>query len=246
MKPRQRSGYQHITYSSFDLKWLGGVCAPVTVTTPKEVKAGERTDLSIRVVNQNDQPLPTGRTEIELPAGWKASAVTVPALKPGQGATVTLPVDVPLTATGRTQLKAVYSVRDAHAYGTATVSVTPAANAPAAPRISALPVLDNIQAAGATGALDDVMSYGIRVSNPGNTPLTDVQLTGDLGNLAACAQDTLAPGADYICRGAASGRRTITQADLDQGFTPNLTVSGTAPDGTRTSATATGDHTDVF
>ncbi|MCX4550318.1 hypothetical protein [Streptomyces sp. NBC_01500] len=73
-----------------------------------------------------------------------------------------------------------------------------------------------------------------------------MQLTGDLGNLAACAQATLAPGADYICRGAASGRRMITQADLDQGFTPNLTVSGTAPDGTRTSATATGDHTDVF
>lgn len=239
----ERAGYQHLTYSSFDLKWLGGVCAPVTVTAPKSVKAGGRTQLSVRVVNQNDRPLPAGRTEVELPAGWKAAPVTVPALRPGQGATVRMPVGVPRTATGPTQLKAVYSVRDTHAYGTATISVTPAANAPAAPRISALPVLDSIQAGGAPGTLGDVISYWIRVSNPGNTPLKKVELTGNLDNLAACAQATLAPGADYMCRGAASGLRTVTRADLDHGFAPKLTVSATAPDGTRTAAAVSGDRT---
>ncbi|MEU5462238.1 hypothetical protein ACH41C_20955 [Streptomyces althioticus] len=35
---------------------------------------------------------------------------------------------------------------------------------------------------------------------------------------------------------------TVTQADLDQGFAPQVTVVGTAPDGTQVSSTVTGDR----
>ncbi|MGW9498061.1 DUF7507 domain-containing protein [Streptomyces prasinus] len=105
-----------------------------------------------------------------------------------------------------------------------------------------MPVLDHLQAAGAAGTLGDTMVYWIRVANPGNTTLTQVELGGNLGNLAACARATLAPGAEYVCKG---GTRTVTQADLDQGFAPELTVSGTAPDGSRTSAPARGDRTEL-
>ncbi|WP_434096816.1 exo-alpha-sialidase [Streptomyces prasinus] len=238
----EREGYQHMSYSSFDLKWLGGICAPVTVTAPAQVKAGERAQFDVRVVNQNDRALPAGSVGLDLPAGWNSTSVAVPALNPGQGATVKVAVDVPPTATGTQQVKGVYSVRDAHSYGTGTAAVTPAAGAPAAPRVSALPVLDHLQAAGAAGTLGDTMVYWIRVANPGNTTLTQVELGGNLGNLAACARATLAPGAEYVCKG---GTRTVTRADLDQGFAPELTVSGTAPDGSRTSAPARGDRTEL-
>ncbi|PJN05366.1 hypothetical protein CG723_45190 [Streptomyces sp. CB01635] len=89
------------------------------------------------------------------------------------------------------------------------------------------------------------MAYWIRVSNPGNTTLGNVTLSGNLNNLAACARATLASGAEYVCRGAASGTRTVTQADLDEGFAPEVTVSATAPDGAGISATATGDRTQI-
>ncbi|WP_435844378.1 DUF7507 domain-containing protein [Streptomyces griseoflavus] len=117
-----------------------------------------------------------------------------------------------------------------------------ATGAPAAPGVSALPVLDNLQAAGAAGPVGDTMVYWTRVSNPGNTTLTGVKLSGDLAGLTACATATLAPGAEYVCK---SGRRTVTQADLDQGFAPRLTVSATAPDGTQVSSTVSGDRVDI-
>lgn len=235
----ERQGYQHMSYSSFDLKWLGGVCAPVTVTAPATVRAGEKAVFDVRVVNQNDRPLPAGSVDLDLPEGWDATAATVPALDPGQGATMKVPVDVPLTAVGLRQAKGVYSVRDARSYGTGTFDVTAAAGAPAAPAISSLPVLDNLQAAGASGPVGDTMVYWTRVSNLGNTTLTDVRLSGNLTNLTACARATLAPGAEYVCK---SARRTVTQADLDQGFAPQVTAVGTAPDGTRVSSTVEGDR----
>ena len=238
----ERQGYQHISYSSFDLKWLGGVCAPVTVTAPAQVKAGEKNQFDVRVANQNDRPLPAGTVNLDLPEGWTSTAAAMPALNPGQGATVKVTVDVPLTAVGTHTAKGVYSVRDAHAYGTGTFRVTAAADAPATPKISALPVLDNLQAAGAAGPVGDTMVYWTRVSNPGNTTLTDVRLNGDLTDLTACGAATLAPGADYVCK---SGRRTVTRTDLDQGFAPRLTVSATAPDGTEVSTAVTGDRIDI-
>ncbi|WP_449334104.1 DUF7507 domain-containing protein [Streptomyces cellulosae] len=108
--------------------------------------------------------------------------------------------------------------------------------------MSALPVLDNLQAAGADGPVGDTMVYWTRVSNPGNTTLTDVRLNGDLTDLTACGAATLAPGADYVCK---SGRRTVTRTDLDQGFAPRLTVSATTPDGTEVSTAVTGDRIDI-
>ncbi|MFI2641119.1 exo-alpha-sialidase [Streptomyces sp. NPDC018610] len=122
----ERDDYQHITYSSFDLKWLGGVCAPVTVTPPASLPAGTTTEVTVRVVSQNDVPLPSGTVSLKLPSGWSAPAVTVPALDPGQGADVKVPVTVPATAAaGSVSTTATYEVRGAqHSYGDATLTVT--------------------------------------------------------------------------------------------------------------------------
>ncbi|QHC14161.1 exo-alpha-sialidase [Streptomyces sp. GF20] len=122
----ERADYRHITYSSFDLRWLGGVCAPVTVTPPAALPAGTTTEVTVRVVSQNDVDLPAGTVSLSLPQGWTAPAVTLPALKPGQGANVKIPVAVPAgTAAGEVRATATYQVRGSqHAYGDTTLTVT--------------------------------------------------------------------------------------------------------------------------
>ncbi|MFE6593606.1 exo-alpha-sialidase [Streptomyces sp. NPDC057781] len=122
----ERADYRHITYSSFDLKWLGGVCAPVTVTPPTALPAGQTTDVAVRVVSQNDVGLPAGTVSLKLPQGWSAPSVTMPALQPGQGANVRIPVTVPANATaGGVASTATYRVRGSqHSYGDTTLNVT--------------------------------------------------------------------------------------------------------------------------
>ncbi len=122
----ERADYKHITYSSFDLKWLGGVCAPVTVTPPASLPAGKTTEVTVRVVSQNDVALPAGTVSLELPQGWTAPTVTMPALNPGQGANVRIPVTVPANATaGGVATTATYEVRGIqHSYGDSTLTVT--------------------------------------------------------------------------------------------------------------------------
>ncbi|MDI3422224.1 exo-alpha-sialidase [Streptomyces luteolus] len=122
----ERDNYKHITYSSFDLRWLGGVCAPVTITPPETLKAGATTDIDVRVVSQNDVALPAGSVKLKLPQGYSAPDVPVPALKPGQGATVKVPVTVPASATaGTVKATADYQTRGSqHAYGDASLTIT--------------------------------------------------------------------------------------------------------------------------
>ncbi|MFI8307048.1 exo-alpha-sialidase [Streptomyces sp. NPDC085927] len=122
----ERNNYQHITYSSFDLKWLGGVCAPVTVTPPASLPAGKTTEVTVRVVSQNDVLLPAGKVSLKLPAGYSAPAVDMPALNPGQGANVKIPVTVPANATaGTVQATATYTVRGSqNSYGDSKFTVT--------------------------------------------------------------------------------------------------------------------------
>ncbi|MFD5654018.1 exo-alpha-sialidase [Streptomyces sp. NPDC127039] len=122
----ERGNVDHITYSSFDLTWLGGVCAPVTVTSPASLPAGQTTTVTVRVVSQNDVRLPAGTVSLDLPDGWSAPEAAVPALDPGQGANMKIPVTVPANATaGDVRATATYEVRGRrHSYGDKTLTVT--------------------------------------------------------------------------------------------------------------------------
>jgi sialidase-1 len=122
----ERDDYRHITYSSFDLWWLGGVCAPVTVTPPASLPAGRTTEVTVRVVSQNDVQLPGGSVSLSLPAGWSAPTVAVPALNPGQGANMKIPVTVPANAAaGKVPATATYLVRGwQRSYGETSLTVT--------------------------------------------------------------------------------------------------------------------------
>ncbi|MFJ1549590.1 NEW3 domain-containing protein [Streptomyces sp. NPDC088246] len=121
----ERADYQHITYASFDLKWLGGTCADVTITPPTTLKAGADAKITVRVVSRMDVRRGPGTVGLTVPAGWTAKPVTVPALNPGQGANVKVPVTVAAGASGNAALTATYRTGGLQASGSGTAAVTP-------------------------------------------------------------------------------------------------------------------------
>lgn len=121
----ERGDYAHITYSSFDLDWLGGTCADITITPPATLKAGASAEVEVRVVNRMDKRRAQGTLDLTVPSGWTTRQVTVPALAPGQGATLKVPVTVAPDASGSAELTATYQTGGKRASGSAMVTVTP-------------------------------------------------------------------------------------------------------------------------
>ncbi|MFJ6013852.1 exo-alpha-sialidase [Streptomyces sp. NPDC092952] len=121
----ERADYTHITYSSFDLKWLGGTCADITITPPAALKAGTTAEVTVRVVNRMDVRRAAGTVDLTVPAGWTAQQRAIPALAPGQGANIKVPVTVAAGASGSTALTATYRTMGLQASGGGTVTVTP-------------------------------------------------------------------------------------------------------------------------
>ncbi|MER5741738.1 sialidase family protein [Streptomyces sp. NPDC002225] len=121
----ERADYTHLTYSSFDLKWLGGTCADITVTPPATLKAGTTAEVTVRVVNRMDVRRAAGTVDLTVPAGWTAQQRAVPALDPGQGANIKVPVTVAAGASGSAALTATYRTMGLQASGGGTVTVTP-------------------------------------------------------------------------------------------------------------------------
>lgn len=121
----ERGDHAHITYSSFDLKWLGGTCADITITPPATLKAGTSTEITVRVVNRMDVRRAQGTVDLTVPGGWTARQTVVPALAPGQGANIKVPVTVAAGASGGVKLTAAYRTDGKLASGSAKVTVTP-------------------------------------------------------------------------------------------------------------------------
>ncbi|MFJ1900073.1 exo-alpha-sialidase [Streptomyces sp. NPDC088115] len=121
----ERGDYEHITYDSFDLKWLGGTCADVTITPPATLKAGTGAEITVRVVNRMDVTRGAGTVDLTVPSGWTARQTAIPALKPGQGANIRIPVTVPAGASGDATLTATFRSDGKAASGSGTVTVTP-------------------------------------------------------------------------------------------------------------------------
>ncbi|MFD5070963.1 exo-alpha-sialidase [Streptomyces sp. NPDC058369] len=121
----ERGNYEHITYSSFDLQWLGGTCADITITPPATLKAGTSTEITVRVVNRMDVRRDAGTVDLTVPAGWTTKQVAVPATRPGEGANVKVPVTIPAGASGDVKLTATFRTGGKTAAGSRTVTVTP-------------------------------------------------------------------------------------------------------------------------
>ncbi|WP_371602560.1 exo-alpha-sialidase [Streptomyces sp. NBC_01220] len=121
----ERGDYEHITYSSFDLKWLGGTCADITITPPATLKAGTGAEVTVRVVNRMDVRRSAGTVDLAVPSGWTATRTAIPAMRPGEGANIKVPVTVPAGTSGNATLTATYRADGKQASGSATVTVTP-------------------------------------------------------------------------------------------------------------------------
>ncbi|MFI1590362.1 exo-alpha-sialidase [Streptomyces halstedii] len=121
----ERGDVQHITYSSFDLKWLGGTCADITITPPATLKAGTATEITVRVVNRMDVTRSAGTLDLAVPSGWTTKRVAFPATRPGEGANIKVPVTIPAGASGNAELTVTYTSDGKQASGRRTVTVTP-------------------------------------------------------------------------------------------------------------------------
>ncbi|MGW1098484.1 exo-alpha-sialidase [Streptomyces sp. NPDC002455] len=121
----ERGGVDAITYSSFDLKWLGGTCADITITPPATLKAGTTTEVTVRVVNRMDVTRSAGTLDLTVPGGWTTKQVAFPATRPGEGANIKVPVTIPAGASGDVKLTATYKADGKQASGSRTVTVTP-------------------------------------------------------------------------------------------------------------------------
>ncbi|THA34232.1 exo-alpha-sialidase [Streptomyces sp. A1277] len=121
----ERGNAEHITYDSFDLKWLGGTCADITITPPATLKAGTTAEVTVRVVNRMDVTRSAGTVELTVPSGWTTKQVAFPATRPGQGANIKVPVTIPAGASGDAKLTATFRSDGKTASGSRTVTVTP-------------------------------------------------------------------------------------------------------------------------
>ncbi|NEA16842.1 sialidase family protein [Streptomyces halstedii] len=121
----ERGNVQAITYSSFDLKWLGGTCADITITPPTTLKAGTATEITVRVVNRMDVTRSAGTLDLAVPDGWTTKRVAFPATRPGEGANIKVPVTIPAGASGDAKLTVTYQADGKQASGSRTVTVTP-------------------------------------------------------------------------------------------------------------------------
>lgn len=238
----ERAGYQHVSYASFGLDWLHGVCAPLAISAPT-LTAGAAGRVRVTVTNQATTPLGAGTLTLDTPAGWRTAPVRVPPLHRGGSAQVAVLLTPSDTATGSASLTARYATRDKRSSTVATVSVTPDPSAPAAPGLRVESYLDHLTADERPGILDDVATYWTRVTNTGNVRLTDVTVTGTMDNLPRCHYSSLPPGASYVCP---YGTHIVTTDDISAGtYTPRLTVTGTASDGSPTGTSGTGERLDT-
>lgn len=223
----ERNGYQKLSYTSFDIAWLRGVCAPLDAAAPSIV-AGSRNTLRVTLTNQTGKALPAGVLSMEAPRGWLALPVPVAPVAAGRRVAVALPYTASTMQAGKVPLTLHYDVGGKRAMLQLAATVEPSPSAPAAPSLSVLPVLDHVSASPAS----KLATYWIRATNVGNVALREVTLTGNLRHLDKCKPATLAPGASALC---AEGVHAA-----EASFEPRVTATGIAPNGIRiigTSAT---------
>jgi sialidase-1 len=86
-----------IVFGRFDRDWLNPFRLHVPDTSA-EVAPGEDVRVEVRLRNDEKRSLPASRVSAELPDGWSAESVRVPAIAPGRSRTVRLRVTAPADA----------------------------------------------------------------------------------------------------------------------------------------------------
>ncbi|HEX7341362.1 MAG TPA: sialidase family protein [Rhodanobacteraceae bacterium] len=233
----ERDGYRHLTFASFSPSWLDGVCAPIKAASPA-IMAGSHHVLHVRVSNQTPHTLAAGTLTLQVPFGWTAQAVSVPAITKGHHANIDLPYTASANRIGTLPLTLLYTTAGKHSVLALTASIKRNPTAPTMPSLSVRTVLDHLTAAGATGLPGDVAHYWTRVTNTGNAMLIGITLRGNLQDLSRCRRATLAPGASFLCW---RGQHQLTADDRADGrYMPRLTATATTIRGRQLTASIMG------
>lgn len=235
----ERNGYRDLTYASFGLRWLRGVCVSLEIHEPKETTAGHHARLDVTASNQGQTTVRHAKVSLEASKDWKTGTARIDRLRPGADQTVSVPFTPSATAGGEQTITARLSVGHRHSSAQAKISVEPNSSAPATPKISGIVQLDGMTPGGAAGFLDDVAFYAMMIRNTGNTKLDDITVTGNMAKLEKCQHSSLDPGENYTCYFA---QHTITQADVqNREYRPKLRITATTPDGTKVHTSVRGE-----
>lgn len=215
-----------ITFAKFDDAWLNYVCAPLTVGDVA-VAPGETADVSVTITNQ-EQAAISGSVTIAAPQGWSAQTVDVPAIAPGQSATVTLPLTAGQGAPAASRLEAVFTAAQG---GQSRGSFRASADAVGL-TVTGTPADPNRDVDANPYRVGDQVAYNFRVTSTATVTTNAVPTGGnfDVGFLPTgapnCRYRNLPAGGAYSCTTA---KHTLTQEDVDRGyFVPQATFSSTA------------------
>jgi sialidase-1 len=111
-----------IRYANFNLAWLGGICAPITVPDAAADPGGNVT-VPVTVENQSGYAVPAPHLRAGVPDGWSAEGSVTP-LQPGATSTGSLTIDVPQDATpGRYRVPVTLETPSGSSSTTITVTV---------------------------------------------------------------------------------------------------------------------------
>lgn len=220
-----------IRFAKFDLAWLEGLCAPLTIPE-LTVERGQSTTTTLIIENQLGPAIRVADLTVDAPEGWAVDVQTYPArLNPGAQVALDVAVTVPAETTGGTYRVPITltDVRGRSSNGTLTVSVPKTEQE----------VDGRIQVTGGTlinpkatdYVVGDRLQFRYRVTNL-TSAVTTVVPTGSLSALDPaqgapnCRWLNLPANGAYNCT---SPFHVVTTGDLTRGsFTPVTTWTSTS------------------
>lgn len=95
------AGNGGIRFAQFNLAWLAGLAAPLTVSDI-QAQRGETVEVKVDIQNQTGRALPGAELILDVPDGWSVEEVSLPKILPGRTVTATARVAVPGESDGGT------------------------------------------------------------------------------------------------------------------------------------------------
>lgn len=228
-------GHNGIVFAKFNLRWLQGLCAPITTGAETlTVARGTSASTPVSITHQLGPEVRGSRLTAQAPAGWTVTFADNPTrLRQGQTWASQLTVSVPASATAGTyRVPLTFTDVRGNSSRTTLTVVVPKAPGEYDGRIAVTSEHTNPKAL--PYAVGDVLRFTYRVTNLTGATTTVVP-SGNLANLDPanatqnCRYRNLGANASYTC---AFPSHTVTQADLDAGsFTPSTTWVSTANSG---------------
>ncbi|WP_394216784.1 exo-alpha-sialidase [Brachybacterium vulturis] len=237
-----------IRYGAFDEEWLQPFCAAFSPATAT-LDAGQESELTFTVRNDDADTLPAGTATAVLPDGWTADTLEVPALAPGESTEVRVPVTAPASAQagvtrGEVRVQAgSYALR-----GDAEITVEQGAPAMLGAQITGERSDVDRDLAVDPYAEGDQVPYRFRVQSTANVAQTVTPVAGNFSPLLPpaggnCRWRNLPAGDAYNCT---TPRHTVTAEEAADGFfVPDTTWELTGEQLAAETVDVVGDEVDL-